>query len=233
MTTRSQHRKSPMATALQGLVGSVGPLLIYVVMRLLDFSLRVEFDGLEVLLERWRRGERVILTFWHGRQAAMAFAARILDQPFCILVSQHRDGEIATRVLRRWGVGAVRGSATRGGAAGFLNMVRVYRAGTNLAMVPDGPKGPNRVAKPGVLRLARATGAELVPVSFAADRTWRLDSWDAAVIPKPFARIVITIGVPLRIAKDAGQVELDRALVGLGHDLDELTERAEKSVAPA
>ena len=71
-------------------------------------------------------------------------------QPVCIMVSQHRDGEIATGLLGAWGVATVRGSATRGAVGGFLRLVDAYRHGHNLAVLPDGPRGPRYVAKPGV-----------------------------------------------------------------------------------
>jgi lysophospholipid acyltransferase (LPLAT)-like uncharacterized protein len=171
------------------------------VLRLLSWTVRVSYLNRDALFGRWDAGERVIIAFWHNRLLMMPIAAA--GRPICILNSQHRDGEIATRVASRWNVRAVRGSATRGAVAGFLSLVRAYREGFSLAVVPDGPRGPCYQAKVGVVQLARVTGAPIIPVSYATDRHKRLRSWDRLIIPLPFARVTVAIGEPLHIARDA------------------------------
>ncbi len=227
----ARKRRSPLRDAFKSIAERVGPALVFAALWLLDRTLRVEFEGIEPLQERWRRGERVILAFWHGRQIAMAFAVSALRIPVCIIVSQHRDGEIATRVLRRWGVDTARGSATRGGASAFLQLVRAHRAGKNLALAPDGPRGPVRTVKPGAVHLARSTGAVLVPVSFSADRLWRLDNWDRTAIPKPFARLLVVVGEPLEVARRADDAEVETARATLEARLNEVDRRADQRFA--
>jgi len=205
----------------------VAPPVILAVLWLLTRTLRVEIDGIAPVEERWRRGERVILTFWHGRLLGMAIAARITGARVCILVSRHRDGEIAARVLRHWGVETVRGSTTRGAVAGFRRLVLAHRGGFDVGVVPDGPRGPRHVAQPGVVFLAKATGAAVVPVSYAADRVWRLNSWDRMVIPKPFARVLINAGEPLTLQRDADDATVEALRARIEAVLNELTERAE------
>jgi hypothetical protein len=211
-------------------VTAVAPPVLLAVLWVLVRTLRVEFEGIEPVEERWRRGERVLLTFWHGRLLGMAIGARITDARVCILVSRHRDGEIADRVLRHWGVETVRGSTTRGAVAGFRRLVLAHRRGFDLGVVPDGPRGPCCVAQSGVVYLAKATGAVIVPVSFAADRAWRLRSWDRMVIPKPFARVRIEVGEPTVVPRDADDAAVEALRERIEAVLNELTERAETRV---
>lgn len=201
------------------------PALLSAVLRVLSWTLRISYLNRDALFGRWDAGEQVIIAFWHNRLLMMPIAAG--GRPICILNSQHRDGEIATRVASRWNVRAVRGSATRGAVAGFLSLVRAYRDGFSLAVVPDGPRGPCYEAKVGVVQLARVTGAPLIPVSYATDRVKRLRSWDRLMIPLPFARVVIAVGEPLEIphGADDALIELQRQV--LEQRLNELGRSAE------
>jgi len=203
----------------------LAPPLIALALRVLQATLRIEYVDAAAFLQRLAAGERLIIAFWHNRMMAMPLAAR--GAPICILVSQHRDGEIATRTLRYWGIRAVRGSATRGAVPGFLRLVAAYRGGSSLAVVPDGPRGPCYVAKPGVVQLAKATGAAVYPVSYAASRCWRLRSWDRLIIPKPFAEITIAVGTPLRVAAAADDATLQALRGEIEARLNQLTERVE------
>lgn len=218
--TETTARRRPWWRApLLRAVTVLAPPLIALALRLLQMTLRIEYVDADPLRARLAAGERLIITFWHNRMMAMPLAAR--GALVCILVSQHRDGEIATRTLRYWGIRAVRGSATRGAVPGFLRLVDAYRGGASLAVVPDGPRGPLYVAKPGIVHLAKATGADVYPVSYAASRCWRLKSWDRLIIPKPFARLTVAVGAPLRV--DAGAD--DETLRGARSDIEERLKR--------
>lgn len=203
----------------------VAPPLLSGMLRVLSWTLRVTVVNGEGLYGRWSRGERTIVAFWHDRLLMMPVAAR--RHPLCVLNSQHRDGEIATRALARWGIQSVRGSATRGAVSGFLRLVRAYRAGTDLALVPDGPRGPRHCAKPGVIQLAKMSGAPIVPVSYAADRVKRLRSWDRLMIPLPFARIALVVGEALCVPRDADERAVEDYRRTLEERLNDLGRRAE------
>jgi hypothetical protein len=95
-------------------------------------------------------------TKWHGRPT--------------VIISQSKDGEYIARVFDWYGVESVRGSSTRGGAKALRDMIRVARAGGNLVITPDGPKGPARVVKEGIVLAAAATGLPIVPIAFAAKK---------------------------------------------------------------
>ncbi len=155
----------------------------------------------------------VVFAFWHRSLLCCAYRFRNLD--IAILISRSFDGELIARTVELLGFKAVRGSSTRGGAAGLLQMERAYREGHRCAITADGPKGPAMVAKPGTAQLARLVGAPVGTFYMLPDRAWVLGSWDRFLIPKPFARIVFTwpAHVPAEAVTEAAvQAALDRAV---------------------
>lgn len=218
-----------LRAAFLALVTLVAPPLVSGVLRVLAKTLRVRLVGHEELFVRLQRQEQAILAFWHNRLLMMPLVAP--PQPICVMVSAHRDGEIAVRALRRWNIQAVRGSARRGGAHGLLQLVRAYRRGLNLAVVPDGPTGPCYVAKVGVIHLARLTGAPIYPVSYAASRAARLRSWDRLLVPLPFARVAVVVGEPLYVAGDEDPGQIENLRVDLENRMNALNHTAEAYLA--
>ncbi|MBM4132444.1 MAG: DUF374 domain-containing protein [Nitrospira sp.] len=146
------------------LVPPIGAALI----RLLGKSMRIETEGAEPMLALYARGQRCIFAFWHSRQLMMPLAYR--GSQIYILISRHRDGELIRRIVSRFGFRSVRGSTTRGGAAALRELVQLGRSGADLAITPDGPKGPRQVAQMGVIHLAKATGLPIVPVTFSCSK---------------------------------------------------------------
>jgi lysophospholipid acyltransferase (LPLAT)-like uncharacterized protein len=140
---------------------------------------------------------------WHGQMLMCAHAHR---SPTAVMISEHRDGEIIAQVLAGLGHSAVRGSTSRGGARALLEAAKVLSAGTDIAITPDGPRGPRHSFAPGALVLAHRTGAPIVAMGAYVNRAWRLRSWDGFEIPKPFARITIVYSAPQEVvASDVKQ----------------------------
>ncbi len=123
-----------------------------------------------------------------------------------IVVSQNRDGQYLSDFAAAIGYRLVRGSSSRGAVGALLAASRALEDRAVVALTPDGPRGPRRDLKPGVLAAAQRAGAPVVPVHAEADRAWRLDSWDRFCIPKPFARVRIAYGEPLWIPHGAGHL---------------------------
>jgi len=197
---------------------------------LLGKTARKRYIGAEELLAHWQRGEQVILTFWHGRILLMPFPYRTYrGQKVCIMNSIHRDGEIITRVIKRFGVKAVRGSSTRGWMGGLKGMLEAYRQGYDLIVVPDGPRGPRHQVKPGVLQLARVTGAPIFPVTYGAAWKIMMRSWDRLLIPFPLSRVTYVIGQPIRIPTDASPELMEEKRKELEDTLLTLTAQADAS----
>ena len=191
--------------------------LITAVLLLLKATTRRQLIGGERLFESWARGEQVILAFWHEQLVMMPFPYR--GTRACLMVSRHRDGELIARAVRPLGVATVRGSSTRGWSGALKTMLREFRAGADLAFATDGPKGPRRVVKSGVVQIARATGATIFPIAAAARWHRRIKSWDRLVIPLPWSRIAYAAGAPLTVAADARADEVEAVRVTLEHEL--------------
>jgi len=217
--------ESPPPSLSARVLLAVAPRVISATLWALLATLRIRFVDGDDLFARWARGEVLLTAFWHNRVLLMPAANR--SAKVAIMISRSRDGEIATRVLRRWGIDAVRGSASRGAVTGFRQLLRAFRDGWSLALVPDGPRGPRYRAKAGIIHLARATGAPLFPVTYAASRYFQLRSWDRLIIPRPFAEIVFLIGTPVHVPRDASEDEIERLRAELEATLNELTARAE------
>lgn len=157
--------------------------------------------------DRWRplyqaRRPHVFL-LWHEALLPLLWQHR--RQAITIVVSEARDGQYLADFALSLGYGAVRGSSTRGAARALLGAVRELQAGHAVAFTPDGPRGPRRELKPGVVAAAQRGGGIIVPLHAEADRAWRLDSWDRFMIPKVGARVRIRYGRPFEVAAgDAG-----------------------------
>ena len=132
--------------------------------RALHATLRVR----HVNVENISGTPQYILAFWHAHMPAMLHSK--FRRPITVMSSQSKDGELAVSVYRRYGVESVRGSSTRGGNAALREFIRCARAGSNLVFTPDGPKGPARVAKPGVVFAAQMSGLPILPMAFAAKK---------------------------------------------------------------
>jgi len=157
----------------------------------------------------------VVFLLWHEALLPLLWQHR--GQGVAIVVSEARDGQYLSDLAASLGYHAVRGSSTRGGARALLGAVRELQAGCSIAFTPDGPRGPRRELKPGVIAAAQRGGAVIVPIHAEADRAWRLHSWDRLMIPQPLARVLITYGRPFGIKTgEAGFAEgLEQAALRL------------------
>lgn len=182
------------------------PFLGAGLIKLWSYTLRVKREGFEAVDALAARDERFILAFWHRRLFMMPLAypfrrrnASGEPRGVAILSSDSRDGERSAATWRWFGIHAVRGTASDDGARALIRMIQSVRQGWDFGITPDGPRGPLMELKPGTLALARKTGAWIVPVSLAFDRSFRLQTWDRMVIPFPFATCTIRYGTPFRL----------------------------------
>lgn len=174
------------------------------------------------------RDERVVFVFWHGEMLSLIQHHR--HEGIVCLVSQHGDGEYITQILHRKGFGTARGSSTRGGSKGLRELLRAARSGLDLAVTPDGPKGPVHGFKPGALVAAQLTGLPMLPLAVRCSSAWRARSWDRFMVPKPFSRIRVVYGPPLRIPRGIDDDELNRLAGEMESTLLELGEEAERGL---
>ncbi len=177
------------------LSGTILPVLIYLVLRLLYATLRIRVVGGDMPGPLHRRGEGIIVIFWHSRLLMCPFAYQGTDMN--VLISSHGDGEVIANVMKGFGFHLVRGSSSKGGTEAFRGLLRVARKNSDIAITPDGPRGPAEVLKPGVAQVGRMTGRPILPLAFASSRAKRFASWDRFLLPYPFSRGVFVWGEPL------------------------------------
>lgn len=150
-----------------------------------------------------------IFAFWHGQLLPLLWLHR--GQGVAIVISSHRDGELVAGVAERLGLRAIRGSSTRGAARALLGVVRELESGGEVAMTPDGPRGPARRFASGALVAAQRVGAPIIGIGVGATRAWYLKSWDRFMIPKPFARVNVAYTAPTRVAAGSAREAEDEA----------------------
>jgi lysophospholipid acyltransferase (LPLAT)-like uncharacterized protein len=166
-----------------------------------------------------------IYPFWHRCVLPATWLFRNRD--IGVLTSLSRDGEYIARVIRRFGFVPVRGSSSRGGQRGLLEMETMVKAGGVVAFTIDGPRGPRYVAKKGPVMLARLTGIPITAFYVAVEKPWVLKTWDAMLIPKPFSRAYVRVAKNIFVAPDADDAALNRYHAEMQASLERVTEFAE------
>src|SRR6267378_3853867 len=187
------------------LIAAVG----YRLVASLGSTLRWRTDGLEHLDEIAVTGRQPIMSFWHGRILPAAYFFR--RRGIVVITSENFDGEWIAGIIERFGYGTARGSTSRGGSKALLQLVRDMEAGRPAGFTVDGPRGPARVAQPGAVWLAKATGNPVLPFHLEADHYWTMNSWDRTQIPKPFATVALAMGEPLDVPADASDDGVESA----------------------
>jgi lysophospholipid acyltransferase (LPLAT)-like uncharacterized protein len=141
---------------------------------------------------------RFIYSFWHQRQVFFTFTHRGVDAS--VLVSRSKDGEMIAETMRLSNIGAVRGSSSRGGAAAVLQLIEVLKSGQDIGITPDGPRGPAREVKEGVVFLSQKLKAPIVPIANAlSNKIVITKAWDHFHVPLPFGRGAVVYGEPIEV----------------------------------
>lgn len=187
-------------------------------------TMRLAFHGRDEALPA--DGGPLIYAFWHSQLAMMPWVQ--LRPPSVVPVSRSKDGEWTARLFGKLGAEAVRGSTNRGGAAALRGLVRAARQGKDLAITPDGPRGPAERVQPGAIWLARMCGRPVLPVAFACRPCVRVGSWDRMVVPLPFGRGAFVYGDLLWVPRDADEQACEEARRELERRIAEAADHARR-----
>lgn len=166
-----------------------------------------------------------IYVAWHQRM--FGFFLPLGRRHTAVMISRSRDGEMVSRAAEHLGFRSIRGSSTRGAVGALRELRTVLARRRPVGFLADGPKGPPRRSKLGPVAASSLRGDPIVPLAWNADRKWILESWDRYYLPKPFARMVLYIGKPIRVRPNASREELEAARLALEKALDDLCERAD------
>jgi len=170
-----------------------------------------------------------IFCVWHNRLALSMPAyfgyirPRFKTSGLAAMVSASKDGGFLAAVLECFHVQPVRGSTSRRGPQALLELTTWAERGYDLAITPDGPRGPRYVVQEGAMSLARITGLPIVPFSFYAASKWQLKSWDRFQIPLPFSRCEMRFGKPIRVPRDATEAQREALRLEVERNLKEIS----------
>ncbi|WP_298978469.1 lysophospholipid acyltransferase family protein [uncultured Campylobacter sp.] len=194
----------------------VAEYLIFILIWCIFLTCRVKFTPTKL------PGKPCVVVFWHGRLAMMSFAYRrwwLRDfggkRRAKVIISDHKDGEIITRVISHFGIGAIRGSSFKGGARALMGAIKEIKSGTDVIITPDGPRGPLHSVADGAVILAQRLNLDIYALNYEASSFWKFRSWDEMVLPKPFSRINYSLSAPLNLtglSLDAGKEAIRQLL---------------------
>jgi len=186
--------------------------LVYGLIRSLAATIRFELDERAGQFGGALKG-KVIFSIWHNRLALslMIYRRYVVrfapERRMAAMVSASRDGGLLARILEHFGVEPVRGSSSRRGPQALREMISWAESGYDLAITPDGPRGPCYQVQDGVISTAQLTGLPILPVSYHLNWKFRPKSWDRFQVPMPFARCRIRTGEMVRVPREATEAE--------------------------
>ncbi len=206
----------------------LGPLIYLGYMKLVFFTSRKKFEGVDRLFDTLDRGETALAAAWH--QDAIIGPYIFRHRNMITMASLSRDGELLARAFGRFGFTVFRGSTSRRGKGAIRELAEyiISRRASLCILAADGPKGPAYKAKKGIVFLAKHSGALIFPVRSGAKRRKLNKSWDETTIPLPFNKLLYLCGEPVAVSSTAGKNEIEAARVELEDRLNELTDRIER-----
>ncbi len=195
----------------------VGYLVGYL-MKCWGLTLRYEINGKPGVTAPEIAPAPVIFALWHNRIFTMPPIWRRTggkDRKSVVLTSASKDGTTLATAMSMFGLGAIRGSSSRRAVSALIGMKKALNEGFDVCVTPDGPRGPRYQVQPGVIKIAQATGANIIPIHIHYTSFWQLKTWDRFVIPKPFSRVSVIFDQPHQISQDGGDVAFENARIAL------------------
>lgn len=206
----------------------LGARLVFLLVRGVSATLRYRWDDRSGLFDG-APSEPAIYCVWHNRLALcftayFGYARKSSPAPgMAAMVSASKDGAFLAAILECFKVRPVRGSSSRRGPQALLELTTWSERGYDLAITPDGPRGPRYVVQEGIISLAQLTGLPIIPFSYHLNWKISAKSWDRFQIPLPFSRCEMNVEKPIRIPRDASEAEREALRLQLERTLKELS----------
>ena len=179
-------------------------LLSSIILKILYGLNQKYVKGRKNYLNNIQTGRPVIIAVWHGHLLSIVHDLR--NEKVKAVAGTHKDADLISKVAERWGWSMIRGSSKEKGIIAYKAMIKSLKVpGSMLFITPDGPTGPRRIPKPGIIRAAQATNAVIIPTSVYSTKNWGFTNWDTFYLEKPFGRIFIEYGSPLEFDKNIHQ----------------------------
>ncbi len=167
-----------------------------------------------------------IFALWHAHQCGVY--SFFNKEKINVMISRSSDGDIIAYATELLGIKTVRGSKTRGGMKASLELIDRLKNGEYGAITIDGPKGPKRIVKKGIIEIARITGVPIVPMSwYSADFGFlKFNTWDEFRFPMLWIRMINLYGEPIYVPFDASEDEIEFYRKKVEDELNSLYNRA-------
>ena len=179
-------------------------LLSSIILKILYGLNQKYVKGRKNYLNNIQTGRPVIIAVWHGHLLSIVHDLR--NEKVKAVAGTHKDADLISKVAERWGWSMIRGSSKEKGIIAYKAMIKSLKVpGSMLFITPDGPTGPRRIPKPGIIRAAQTTNAVIIPTSVYSTKNWGFTNWDTFYLEKPFGKIFIEYGNPLEFDKDMHQ----------------------------
>ncbi len=171
--------------------------LAWFIIQTIGRTLKIKRINFDIVKEVKRKNKNIIYTFFHGEQFVLIFLHR--HSELVIMTSLSRDGELQTRILKKFGYDLVRGSTKKGYTSGTISLVDKLLSGQDCAFAVDGPKGPAFKVKPGAVFVAQRVNGVIIPVRVVVKHKIQLNNWDRYILPLPFSKVYVLYGPPMEI----------------------------------
>ena len=173
---------------------------------------KYDVRGRDNYLDTIKQNQSVIISVWHGQLLSILYDLR--NENVNAVAGTHADAELISRIAISWGWNMIRGSSKEQGDIAYKSMIRcLQNSGTILFITPDGPTGPPKIPKLGIIRAAQATQSAIIPTSVFSSRRWGFTNWDTFYLEKPFGKIYIEYGKPILFDKNSDQKYCRKVLV--------------------
>ncbi|MDE5603655.1 MAG: lysophospholipid acyltransferase family protein [Helicobacter sp.] len=174
------------------------PFVSFIAVRMLAFLCRFEYKISSKTLDFIQTNQTFIVAFWHGELFMQPIVLRHFykDRKVYVLISQHFDGEIISRLVKFFKIYSLRGSSSKGAIKALLKAMKKLQQQDLVAITPDGPRGPYHSVADGIVLLSQKSNKPIIISRIHYHNAWEFKSWDCFKIPKPFSKITCTIKEP-------------------------------------
>jgi len=160
----------------------------------------------------WNKMGSIVAVAWHDRLAILPKSVIHKNKQFHILVSPHSDGIIIASVLKLFGFHIIPGSTNKDSILAVKSIMHVLKSGENIAITPDGPRGPRHKINSNIISIAKKCNATILPISCITTNAFFLKSWDKLIFPFPFGKIYVYVGAPILPDISITEDELENVL---------------------
>ena len=190
-----------------------------VILNLIYFTNIRIVNGRNYFKSELKKKNSVILCVWHAHLLSIVYDLKKLS--INALAGTHRDADIISQIALKWGWKVIRGSSKENGDIAFRKIYRLLKKRNEILFItPDGPTGPPKIPKLGIIRAAQKTGASIIPIGVYSTKNWGFTNWDTFYLEKPFGKIFIEYGSPFNFSENINSEKCKKTLIKKMNDVE-------------